>query len=73
MCSDEETLADLNAFNREYENDNSWEQLQEDEFGHLRPLVSLECFQFLHHPQSLLEFLCSFINFVPHGHLRATA
>lgn len=38
--SDEETLADMNAFNREYENDNSWEQLQEDEYGHLRPLVS---------------------------------
>ncbi len=31
----------MNAFNREYENDNSWEQLQEDEYGHLRPLVSL--------------------------------
>ena len=39
--SEEEALADLNAFNREYENDNSWEQLQEDEYGHLRPLVSL--------------------------------
>lgn len=38
--SDEEALADLNAFQREYENDNSWEQLQEDEYGHLRPLVS---------------------------------
>ena len=37
---DEEALADMNAFNREYENDNSWEQLQEDEYGHLRPLVS---------------------------------
>ena len=32
-------LADMNAFNREYENDNSWEQLEEDEYGHLRPLV----------------------------------
>ena len=39
---EEEALADLDAFNREYENDNSWEQLQEDEYGHLRPLVSLE-------------------------------
>ena len=39
-CSEGEALADLNAFNREYENDNSWEQLQEDEYGHLRPLVS---------------------------------
>ena len=37
---DEEALADMGAFNREYENDNSWEQLQEDEYGHLRPLVS---------------------------------
>ena len=32
----------MNAFNREYENDNSWEQLQEDEYGHLRPLVSAQ-------------------------------
>lgn len=39
-CSEEEALADMNAFNREYDNDNSWEQLQEDEYGHLRPLVS---------------------------------
>lgn len=38
-CSEEEALADMNAFNREYDNDNSWEQLQEDEYGHLRPLV----------------------------------
>ena len=40
VCSEDEALADMNAFNREYENDNSWEQLQEDEYGHLRPLVS---------------------------------
>lgn len=40
LCSEEEALADMNAFNREYDNDNSWEQLQEDEYGHLRPLVS---------------------------------
>ena len=40
-CREDEALADMNAFNREYENDNSWEQLQEDEYGHLRPLVSL--------------------------------
>lgn len=32
----------MNAFNREYDNDNSWEQLQEDEYGHLRPLVRLQ-------------------------------
>ena len=42
LCSEEEALADMNAFNREYENDNSWEQLQEDEYGHLRPLVSVQ-------------------------------
>ncbi len=40
-CREDEALADMNALNREYENDNSWEQLQEDEHGHLRPLVSL--------------------------------
>lgn len=38
LAEDEEALADMGAFNREYENDNSWEQLQEDEYGHLRPL-----------------------------------
>lgn len=38
QAGEDEALADMNAFNREYENDNSWEQLQEDEYGHLRPL-----------------------------------
>lgn len=38
QAEEDEALADMNAFNREYENDNSWEQLQEDEYGHLRPL-----------------------------------
>lgn len=30
---------DMNAFGREYEEDHSWEELEEDEFGNLRPLV----------------------------------
>ena len=39
---EEEEAADLGAFQREYEDDHSWEALQEDEFGRLRPLVCLE-------------------------------
>ena len=38
---EEEAAADLAAFQREYEDDHSWEALQEDEFGRLRPLVCL--------------------------------
>lgn len=38
---EEEEAADLGAFQREYEDDHSWEALQEDEFGRLRPLVCL--------------------------------
>lgn len=38
QAEEDVALADMNAFNREYENDNSWEQLQEDEYGHLRPV-----------------------------------
>ena len=38
---EEEEAADLGAFQREYEDDHSWEALQEDEFGRLRPLVRL--------------------------------
>ena len=34
-----EEAADLSAFQREYEDDHSWEQLQEDEHGHLRAIV----------------------------------
>jgi hypothetical protein len=34
-----EEAADLEAFQRQYEDDHSWEALQEDEFGRLRPLV----------------------------------
>lgn len=30
----------MEAFQRQYEDDHSWEQLQEDEFGRLRPLAS---------------------------------
>ena len=33
-------MADLEAYNRQYEDDHSSEQLQEDEFGRLRPLAS---------------------------------
>ncbi|KAK9821495.1 hypothetical protein WJX74_003082 [Apatococcus lobatus] len=33
-----EEAADLSAFQREYEDDHSWEQLQEDEHGHLRAI-----------------------------------
>ena len=39
---EEEEAADLGAFQREYEDDHSWEALQEDEFGRLRPLVRIE-------------------------------
>ena len=38
-ADEEEANADLGAFQREYEDDHSWEALQEDEFGRLRPLV----------------------------------
>jgi len=34
-----EETADLAAFQREYEDDHSWEALQEDEFGRLRALA----------------------------------
>ena len=30
---------EYNAFERAYDEDHSWEELQEDEFGNLRPLV----------------------------------
>lgn len=36
----DEEIADLEAYQRQYEDDHSWEALQEDEFGRLRPLVS---------------------------------
>ncbi len=39
-CSEQEAERDFNAFEREYEEDHSWEELQEDEYGNLRPLVS---------------------------------
>ena len=35
----EDEAADLEAFQRQYEDDQSWTALQEDEFGRLRPLV----------------------------------
>ena len=37
-----EEIDDLAAFQRQYENDHSWEDLQEDEFGRLLSLVSPE-------------------------------
>ena len=36
---EEDAAADLAAFQREYEDDHSWEALQEDEYGRLRPLA----------------------------------
>ena len=36
----EDETADLEAFQRQYEDDQSWTALQEDEFGRLRPLVN---------------------------------
>lgn len=36
----DEEVADLEAFQRQYEDDQSWTALQEDEYGRLRPLVS---------------------------------
>ena len=39
---DEEAAAALNAYQREFEEDHSWEQLQEDEFGRLVALVKLK-------------------------------
>ncbi|KAK9828063.1 hypothetical protein WJX81_007161 [Elliptochloris bilobata] len=41
-AEEEEATADLAAFQREYEDDHSWEALQEDEFGRLRPLDQKE-------------------------------
>ena len=38
-CIRDEEVADLEAFQRQYEDDQSWTALQEDEFGRLRPLV----------------------------------
>ena len=38
-CIREEEAADLEAFQRQYEDDQSWTALQEDEYGRLRPLV----------------------------------
>ena len=38
---DEEAAAALSAYQREFEEDHSWEQLQEDEFGHLVAIVSM--------------------------------
>lgn len=37
ICREE--IDDLAAFQRQYDNDNSWEDLQEDEFGRLLSLV----------------------------------
>ena len=39
-CNRDEEVADLEAFQRQYEDDQSWTALQEDEYGRLRPLVS---------------------------------
>lgn len=36
----DEIKEDLNAFQRRYEDDHSWEALKEDEFGRLLSLVS---------------------------------
>ena len=36
---EEEAAAAYSAFQREFEEDHSWEQLQEDEFGRLMALV----------------------------------
>jgi len=38
-CIREEEIADLEAFQRQYDDDQSWTALQEDEYGRLRPLV----------------------------------
>ena len=38
-CIREEEAADLEAFQRQYEDDQSWSALQEDEYARLRPLV----------------------------------
>lgn len=39
-CSVGEEARGQAAFEREYEDDHSWEDLEEDEFGNLRALVS---------------------------------
>lgn len=38
-CIRDEEIADLEAFQRQYDDDQSWTALQEDEYGRLRPLV----------------------------------
>ena len=43
-----EEIDDLAAFQRQYDNDHSWEDLQEDEFGRLLSLVNLNGIQTLH-------------------------
>ena len=47
QCTCREEIDDLAAFQRQYENDHSWEDLQEDEFGRLlslvRPLFCIVC------------------------------
>ena len=40
LVNRDEEVADLEAFQRQYEDDQSWTALQEDEYGRLRPLVS---------------------------------
>jgi hypothetical protein len=39
-CRPGEAVAEARAYEREYEEEFSWEALQEDEFGNLKPLVS---------------------------------
>ena len=39
ICSADELGEETAAFEREYAEDHSWEELQEDEQGRLRPLV----------------------------------
>lgn len=37
--SEQEQAEELQAYQRQYEDEHSWEQLQEDEFGRLKALV----------------------------------
>jgi hypothetical protein len=42
-CRAGEEARGLSAYEREYEDDHSWEELEEDEFGNLRALVRSCC------------------------------
>ena len=71
-ADEEEANADLGAFQREYEDDHSWEALQEDEFGRLRPLVPRPqgfAFCMRHIWAAARELVNSFISPCATGHI----